>query len=117
MPAPRISVAVATYNGAAHIAEQLESITSQSVPPAEVLVGDDGSTDGTVEVVQRFAEGSPVPVRLTVHESRLGYAENFLRTAEQAEGDLIAFSDQDDVWMPDKLKVAADAFADEQLML
>ena len=112
-----ISVVVASYNGAEHIAEQLASIAGQSLTPLEIIVSDDGSTDGTVERVREFAARSPVPVALIENHHQLGYPENFLRAALRARGELIAFSDQDDVWLAEKLSRAAAAFEDPWVML
>jgi rhamnosyltransferase len=114
---PRISVVVASFNGAGHITEQLVSIASQTLAPAEIIVGDDRSTDATREHVLEFAASSPVPVVLIENQHQLGYPENFLRAALRTDGELIAFSDQDDVWLPEKLARGAAAFEDPSAML
>lgn len=113
----RISVVVATHNGERHVLEQLESIAQQTRAPSEVIVSDDRSSDNTVDRVREFARTAPVPIRLVQNEQRLGYAENFLRAAMQAQGDLIAFSDQDDVWLPHKLLHGVAAFRVPSVML
>jgi glycosyltransferase involved in cell wall biosynthesis len=107
-----VSVVLATYNGAAHLAGQLASLASQSLVPGELVVGDDGSTDATVGLVEEFARSAQFPVRLTVRSLRTGYADNFLAIARLASGSLLAFCDQDDVWHPDKLERVVAAFAD-----
>lgn len=99
----KISVALATCNGARFLPDQLESLVDQRRLPDEVVVGDDGSTDATLEILQTFAKSAPFPVRLHRNSKRLGYADNFLQTARRTEGDWIAFCDQDDVWLPEKL--------------
>ena len=104
----RVSVAMATYNGAAHLAAQLESIAAQAYLPAELQIGDDGSTDATKAIVAEFARRAPFPVAFHRNPARLGYAANFLEAARRCSGDWIAFSDQDDVWLPEKLQ-ACDA--------
>lgn len=114
---PRISAVVASFNGSEHIAEQLDSIAGQTLPPVEIIVSDDGSTDATVERVREFAARSAVPVVIVENQHQLGYPENFLRAALRARGELIAFSDQDDVWLPEKLSHAAAAFRDPAVML
>ncbi len=98
-----------TYNGARFIGEQLESILQQRLLPIEVQIGDDGSTDHTEEIVRNFAERAPFDVFFTRNSERLGYGENFLRTARRCRGDWIAFSDQDDIWLPSKLSTLANA--------
>lgn len=104
-----ISVALATYNGARFLREQLESLLRQTLPPAELVVGDDRSTDGTVEILEEFRQRAPFPVRIYRNETNLGYARNFLTTAQRCNGDWIAFCDQDDVWLPNKLADATEA--------
>lgn len=114
----RVSVVLCSYNGGRYISEQLASIAGQTLPPAEVVVCDDGSTDETIAHVHRFSESVPFPVRLERHLSPLGIAANFSRAIELCSGDIIALSDQDDVWEPCKLERIATAFAaDEQLGL
>jgi hypothetical protein len=98
-----VSVALCTYNGAAYLGEQLDSMVHQSRLPDELVVTDDGSTDGTVVALQSFIPEAPFPVRLYRNERRLGYAKNFERAIRLCTGDLIALSDQDDVWTPQKL--------------
>ena len=98
-----VSVAMATYNGASFLDAQLASIAAQTRTPDELVVCDDASSDGTVEIIQRFARQAPFEVRLIRNEQRLGYEENFMKAARCCRGDVIAWSDQDDVWMPAKL--------------
>jgi len=105
----RISIAMATYNGERYLAEQLDSLARQTLSPCELVVSDDGSTDRTLEVVEQFARHAPFPVRIFQNETRLGYGENFLKAASLAEGDWIAFCDQDDVWREGKLKRVSEA--------
>ena len=106
----QVSVAMATYMGAAYVVEQLSSILEQSTPPAEIVVCDDRSSDGTVRLVSDFARTSPVPVRLVVNDERLGWRANFMKAASLCESELIAFCDQDDVWDRRKLELIVTAF-------
>lgn len=110
---PRIAVAMCTYNGAAYVREQLESIAAQSRLPDEVVVVDDGSTDGTVESVRSFAETAPVAVRVIRNDETLGFIKNFEKAIRLAEGDVIALADQDDVWPAGKLRAIESAFRDD----
>lgn len=103
MPAPRISVAMATYNGGRHIADQLRSLAEQSNLPFDLQVGDDGSQDDTLAIVHEFAKTAPFPVVIHENSTKLGYGQNFLETAKRCSGDWIAFCDQDDIWHPAKL--------------
>ena len=99
----RISVALCTYNGARFLKEQLASIAAQTRSPAELVVCDDGSADATIAIVREFASGAPFPVQVFVNPLNLGVAANFSKAVELCGGELIAFSDQDDVWLPHKL--------------
>jgi glycosyltransferase involved in cell wall biosynthesis len=99
-----ISVAMCTYNGGRFVGAQLESIAAQTRAPDELVVCDDRSSDETTRVVEAFAAAAPFPVRLFVNERNLGSTRNFERAIGLCEGELIALSDQDDVWLPEKLE-------------
>jgi hypothetical protein len=100
-----LAVAMATCNGESFIGEQLESIARQTRRPDVLAISDAGSSDRTLELVWEFARRAPFEV--SIHE--LGYRtppfETFLDAIAHTMADLIAFSDQDDVWEPDKLEV------------
>ncbi|SEG26666.1 glycosyltransferase family 2 protein [Bosea lathyri] len=112
-----VSVVMATYNGERYIGAQLESILRQTFPPHELLISDDGSTDGTLRIVSAFAERAPFPVRVRFNSERLGYGENFLNAAQFCEGTYIAFCDQDDDWHPEKLERCVEALEREDAVL
>ena len=113
----KISVALTTYNGARHLSEQLASIAGQTLLPGELVVGDDGSTDDTLAIVRAFATRVPFPVRIVDKQERLGFSDNFLNTAEACEHEIIAFCDQDDVWMPNKLELCARRLQDDDSLI
>jgi glycosyltransferase involved in cell wall biosynthesis len=92
-----------TCNGAAYLREQLESIAAQTVLPEELIVSDDASTDGTVEIVRAFKEKSRFPVTIAVNENRLGVCRNFESAIRNCAGAIIFLADQDDVWLPSKI--------------
>ena len=100
----KFSVAMCTYNGTRFVAEQLASIAAQTRPPDELVVCDDRSTDATPECIREFARSAPFPVRLFENEKNIGSTKNFERAVELCEGDFIAVADQDDVWLPEKLR-------------
>jgi glycosyltransferase involved in cell wall biosynthesis len=106
-----VSVAMATYNGERFLLDQLSSLAAQTLRPSELVVRDDGSTDGTLDVLDDFQRGSPFPVRVS-RGRKLGFADAFLAAAGSCTGELIAFCDQDDVWLPRKLERCAAVFAD-----
>jgi glycosyltransferase involved in cell wall biosynthesis len=95
---------MATLNGRRFIIEQLQSLVSQTVLPFEIVICDDGSTDGTVEAIECFSKTSAVPVIFVRNEKRLGYSNNFLKAAHLASSEYIAFCDQDDIWCSNKIE-------------
>jgi len=99
----RLSVAMCTYNGARFLGQQLESIAAQTRLPDELIVCDDQSTDESIEIIKSFARHAPFPVRVESNEKNLGVTKNFEKTIGLCAGDVIALSDQDDVWHPEKL--------------
>jgi len=99
----RISVALASYNGAAYIEEQLESLARQERLPDELIVCDDGSSDQTVEIIRTFSARAPFPVRIEENPIRLGVTKNFEKALSLCTGDLVFLADQDDVWFPSKI--------------
>src|SRR5437667_1892892 len=109
--AASFSVAMCTYNGAQFVEEQLESIASQTQSPCDMIICDDASTDRTVEIVKTFASRVSFPVRLFVNEKNLGSTKNFEKAISLCQGQLIALSDQDDVWLPQKLEHFAAEFS------
>lgn len=111
LPVTSIGVAMTTYNGARFIGEQLDSLARQELLPRELHVGDDGSSDGTLEIIADFARTAPFPVHVRRNPDNLGYGENFIQTALRCSSPWIAFCDQDDVWLPQKLARSAAAIA------
>ena len=99
-----VSIVMTVCNGEKYLEEQLKSLARQTLRPDELLIGDDGSTDGTEAVIRQMIRKLPFPVSYVKNETRLGYAENFRRTAGRARGNLLFFCDQDDVWKRNKLE-------------
>lgn len=114
---PAISIALATYNGEAYLAQQLDSLARQTLLPSELVISDDGSTDRTIEIAQTFADRAPFAVRIVRNDKRLGFSDNFMRAVAHCSGELIAFCDQDDVWDPAKLATLAPLFDDPTILL
>lgn len=100
----QISVALCTCNGANYIYHQLESIANQTVPVDEIVVCDDSSDDDTIAIVEQFQRESDIPVHCHVNEPRLGVCANFNEAIGLCSGDVIFLSDQDDIWLPEKVK-------------
>ncbi len=102
--ASAVSAVIPVHNGAAHVAEAIASVLSQTRPPVECLVIDDGSTDATADVVREF--GDQVAY---VRQSREGVSAARNRGAQLARAGLVAFLDHDDVWLPAKLERQVEA--------
>jgi len=118
MTPPTVSVALCTYNGAQYVAEQVRSILNQTMPPSQLVISDDGSTDDTLEIIAGVTQGSTVTVDIIRNVAPLGVVRNFQQAMLACTGQLIALSDQDDVWHPDRLEVAVARFeASSELML
>ncbi|WP_265944536.1 glycosyltransferase family 2 protein [Dechloromonas sp. A34] len=105
----RFSVALATCNGATYLAEFLDSLAVQQLPPCELVVSDDASTDATLAILERFASDAAFEVRILRNTTRLGVVNNFARSIAACCGEVIALADQDDVWHPHKLTRLAQA--------
>jgi glycosyltransferase involved in cell wall biosynthesis len=97
--APLVSCIVPVFNGERFVAETVESMLAQSYRPIEVIVVNDGSTDGTAAVLERFAERIRV-----VYQENAGQAAARNHGLQEASGEFIAFLDADDLWLPEKLE-------------
>jgi len=97
---PMLSVCMATYNGENYLREQLDSILPQLAPEDELVISDDSSTDRTLEIIHSFADDR---IRLLTGNRFFSPIYNFENALKQANGDIIALADQDDIWLPDKL--------------
>lgn len=105
-----ISVALCTYNGERFLASQLDSIKQQTRLPDELLVCDDCSTDKTVGMLEEFACSAPFPVTINRNERNIGFVANFQQAILLCKGGLIALSDQDDIWYPQRLERSQEEF-------
>lgn len=110
---PSISVCMTAYNGAEHIKEQLESILPELAPEDEVVIVDDGSTDGTREVLESIEDPR---VRVILNEKNLGYVRNFEKALTLSTGDVIMLSDQDDIWIPGRVNLMLNALGNGELV-
>ena len=106
-----------TYNGAEFLPAQLESILAQSRKPDQIVVCDDGSTDETRAILQSFEKKSPDVILLNFNKKNLGSIRNFEQAIKLCNGDVIALSDQDDVWRQDKLQLIEKAFNKQSIGL
>ena len=102
-----ISVALCTYNGERYIRQQLDSILNQSMPVDEIVIHDDCSTDSTYEIISDYALRYP-QITVWQNNSNLGFKKNFENALIACQGDYVFFSDQDDIWLDDKVAVTVD---------
>jgi len=101
----KISVLLTTFNGSKYIKQQLDSIFAQDILPDEIIICDDNSPDETGSLLRNYKGNGVTPIKLFVNEKQLGVVQNFKKAAKLAKkGNWLAFSDQDDIWMPQKLK-------------
>ncbi len=110
----KISVIMASYNGARYINEQLNSIDNQSVNPDEIIIVDDKSDDNTKELIKAFFESTDISGRLIEHEENMGYRNTFFDALSYASGDVIFFCDQDDIWHSDKIEKMVKVITDNE---
>lgn len=113
----QLSVAMCTFNGAAYLREQLDSISHQTRLPDKMVICDDGSTDDTAAICDAYHHEVSFPVAIYNNAETLGSTRNFEQAIQLCSGDIIALADQDDVWLPEKLArleaaFSADAAAD-----
>jgi glycosyltransferase involved in cell wall biosynthesis len=120
----QISVAICTHNGARFLVEQIASILAQTHLPSEIVLSDDASTDESVQiardVVAQFNSTratSPVDLIILRNTVSLGVTKNFESALSACTFDLVAISDQDDVWMPDRLERASVVFENRSSLL
>lgn len=104
MTAPSISVAMCTYNGERFLPQQLESILRQTRLPDEVVIRDDRSSDNTPHLIEEFRRQAPFHVDFKINDANLGAKKNFEEAIFACKGELIALSDQDDIWHPRRLE-------------
>lgn len=97
-----ISVCIATYNGERFIRQQIESIVCQLNVDDEIIVSDDGSTDGTLDVISSMDDRR---IRIIEGPKKKSLIPNFENALKAAKGDCIFLADQDDVWKPNKVEV------------
>lgn len=106
----KVSVVLTLYNGSKYIVEQLDSIRDQTYQSVEVIIADDCSTDDGPKIVQHYIEENHLDSmwRFIQNASNKGYSKNFLDTCAEATGEIIFFSDQDDMWELDKIERMTD---------
>lgn len=111
MTAPTVSVMLPTYNQVEYVEEAVRSAAEQDYPNVQIVVADDGSTDGTDAVVLDLAKRFPGRVVPIVGEGHVGISLNCNRALARCSGEFVAFHAGDDVFLPGKLRAQVDWFA------
>lgn len=104
-----ISVVMATYNGEKYIREQLNSILSELEEDDEVVISDDHSSDRTIQIIESIQDSR---IKIFINPGQAGVNKNFENALKMASGDIIFFSDQDDIWLPGKVEACKEALKD-----
>ena len=119
-----ISVCIATYNGSKYIKEQLDSILSQLSENDEIIISDDNSKDDTLQIIKEINDHRIKVITNKLSTSKHLYSQNhykvtlnFENTLKHAKGDYVFLSDQDDIWMPNKVKKSIEALKKYDLVL
>lgn len=101
---PPVSVAMTTYNGERFLAEQIDSILLQTFQPKEIIICDDHSTDGTIKILEKYQQKNSI-IKFYTNDHQLGVVNNFKKAVSlTSPGHYIALSDQDDIWLPEKIE-------------
>ncbi|MDF2540060.1 MAG: hypothetical protein K0S76_3081 [Herbinix sp.] len=98
-----VTIVMTTYNGEKYVSEQIESILSSSYQDIQLWIYDDGSKDDTVSILKAYEKRYPEKIRVHQNAINRGVTLNFLQAVCQTTSDFIMFSDQDDVWKPEKI--------------
>lgn len=100
-----VTVLLAVYNGERYLAEQLDSLLNQTVKDINIIIRDDGSTDGSVNIINEYLSNYPERIKQIFGKPTKSACGNFKELLKAADDDYIMFCDQDDVWLPEKIQV------------
>ncbi len=108
----KVKVLLSAYNGEKYIKEQMDSILQQTHQNIELYIRDDGSKDGTLQVLKQYQDNPKVHV---MAEQNVGFIKSFLAlVVASGDADYYAFADQDDVWLPEKISMALEMLEQEK---
>lgn len=103
--APLVSVLMLVYNHRAHLAQAIESVMAQETDFSfELLIGEDRSTDGSLDIAMEYQRKFPQAIRVLTAERNVGAYRNYMRLLDASRGEFIAYIDGDDYWLPGKLE-------------
>ena len=106
---PKIDILLAAYNGEKYIAQQIDSILNQTFQDFRLIIRDDGSNDNTPAIIEDYAHRYPAKIEIARDDVVCRSAtRNFFQLLTYAQADYVMFSDQDDVWLPEKIQVTYD---------
>lgn len=111
----KIDILMATYNGEKYLKEQIESILNQTYKNIRLIISDDSSRDSTREILKQYEKDNRVEVHL--QEVNQGYVKNFEYLLKQVKSDIYMLSDQDDVWLPEKVEKTYKKMKEEDSIL
>lgn len=105
----QLEILLSTYNGEQFLSEQMNSLLAQTYTDWRLLIRDDGSTDGTLAIINKYILDFPEKISLLEDEDgNLGPTQSFAKLLYQSKASYIALCDQDDYWVPEKLKLQMD---------
>ncbi len=110
---PRVSVAMAVFNGEAYLSQQLDSILRQTYTNIEIIICDDCSTDNTIKILNQY-QMKYTSIKIFQNSVRLGFIKNFEKAITLCTSDYIALSDQDDIWSAEKLQTSMEAMINKE---
>lgn len=108
----KIDILLATYNGEKYLKEQIDSILNQTYKNINLIISDDGSTDNTVKILEEL-EKKDNRIKLFVQSKNLGVVKNIEFLLKQIESDYYMLSDQDDIWLPEKVEKSIQKLKEE----
>jgi len=111
---PKISIAIAIYNGASYLSQNLNSLVNQTITPYEVIICDDNSTDNTLEIAKNFEK--ILPLKIYKNSINLGFTKNFEKVLKKTNGEFIFPCDQDDIWENTKLETLLSSIGQNSLV-
>lgn len=111
-----VEILLSTYNGEKYLSQQLDSLIQQDYNEWTLTIRDDGSTDGTVKIIEQFSRGYSEKVKILKDNlGNLGYNKSFTELMMQSKGDYIMLCDQDDFWEPNKVSELLGAIQKEEI--
>jgi glycosyltransferase involved in cell wall biosynthesis len=109
----KTSVALCTYNGEKYLRQQLESILNQTISIDEIIICDDRSSDNTINILYEYQKKHQEIIKIHQNETNLKCVKNFEKAIKLCSGDIIFLSDQDDIWIENKVETLLEIFQKE----